>query len=102
MVRSHVHPFRLRAILRTCTTDLCCINTVSQGSVFENENERCNIIPCQMQAAPTPKDADRRTNVRPRNHTGLLRNKQREAAEVREIEICWDVRLEAIDITRQR
>jgi hypothetical protein len=55
-----------------------------------------------MQAAPIPKDADRRTNVRPRDNFDPSCNKQREATEVREIEVCWDIRLEAVDITRQR
>lgn len=54
-----------------------------------------------MQGAPIPKDAGRGTNIRPKNHTELLCHKQREAAEVREIEVCWDVRLEAVNITRQ-
>ena len=52
-----------------------------------------------MQAAPVPKDAD---PVIPRDHTELSSHKQREAAEVREIQICWDVRLEAVNITGQR
>lgn len=59
------------------------------------------MISCPMQA-PRPEAADRRMNVRPRNYTKLSCNKQREAAEVWKIEICWDVRLESVDITRQR